>query len=180
VAEIKSTLELAMERTKHFTFSEKEKEEMKQKEVLQKATSLFYRYREGHLSSKEVLKEIEKLEEDARSTVKRLLLSQCIDALSLDDEEGRIFEVVESLKERSLPEIRQRFSQVLSQYKTDKEKMREKTRIQRMEAFKKEGIYGSAVEPKVEGSELWKEETGRLNQVYGTRLEEIKQQLHSL
>jgi len=49
MGEIKSILELAMERTKHFATSEKEKEEMKQEEVLQKATSLFHRYREGHL-----------------------------------------------------------------------------------------------------------------------------------
>ena len=38
-----------MERTKKIAISEKEKEEIKQKEVLQKATSLFHRYREGHL-----------------------------------------------------------------------------------------------------------------------------------
>ena len=56
MGEIKSTLELAMERTKRFSVSAKEKDEIKQKEALRKATGLFHRYREGHLSLNDVLK----------------------------------------------------------------------------------------------------------------------------
>ena len=66
VGEIKSTLELAMERTRKFAISEKEKEEMKQKEVLKKATSLSHRYREGYLSLNDILKQIEKMEKKTR------------------------------------------------------------------------------------------------------------------
>jgi len=61
MGEIKSTLELAMEKTKKFAISEKEKEEMKQKEVLQKATGLFHRYRNGLLPLNEILKQIERM-----------------------------------------------------------------------------------------------------------------------
>ena len=82
MGEIKSTLELAMERTKKFAISEKEKEEIKQKESLQKVTRLFHRYREGHLSLNEILKEIKKMEKKTATMVKELLLSQWIDALS--------------------------------------------------------------------------------------------------
>jgi len=49
-----------------------------------------------------------------------------------------------------------------------------------MEALKKDGIYGSAVEPKLEGSELWKKENETLDQSYRMKLEEIKQQLRVL
>jgi hypothetical protein len=180
MGEIKSTLELAMERTKHFAISEKEKEEVKQKEVLQKATSLFHRYREGHLSSNEVLKEIEKMERRTATTVKEYLLSHWIDALSLDDDGERILKGVESLKERSIAEVKQRFHHLLSQYQREKEKVKEKTGVQLIEALKKDGIGGSAVEPKLEGSELWKKENENLDQSYRMKLEEIKQQLRVL
>ena len=128
MGEIKSSLELAMEKTKRFSIYDKEKEEMKQKEVFQKATSLFHRYREGHLSSNEILKEIERMEKKTRTAVKDLLLSQWIDAFSLDGEDERTLKGVESLKERSIAEIKQKFHHLLSRYQGEKEKAKEKMR----------------------------------------------------
>jgi hypothetical protein len=180
MGEIKSSLELAMERTKKFTISEKEKEEIKQKEVLQKATSLFHRYREGHLPLNNILKEIEKMEKKTAITVKKLLLSQWIDALSLDDDDERIFKGIESLKGRSKDEVKQKFHSLLSQYLSEKEKVKENVKVQFTEALKKDGIYGSSVEPKIEGGELWKKEIEKLSHSYRVKLEEIKEQLRGL
>jgi hypothetical protein len=180
VAEIKSTLELAMERTKKFAISEKEKEEIKQKEVLQKATTLFHRYREGHLPLSDILKEIDKMEQKTATTVKESLLSQWIDALSLDDDDERILKGVESLKQRSMDQVKQKFHHLFSQYQEEKERVKEKVRAQFTEALRKDGIYGSAVEPKLEGSELWKKENEKLDHSYWMKLEEIKEQLRVL
>lgn len=180
MGEIKSTLELAMERTKRFAVSEKEKDEMKQKEALRKATGLFHRYREGHLSLNDVLKEVERMERKTATTVKEYLLSQWIDALSLDDDNEWILKGVESLKKRSIAEVKQRFDRLLSQYQKQKDEAKEKTGVQLLEVLKKGGIWGSAVEPKVEGSELWKKENENLNQPYRMTLEEIREQLRNL
>jgi hypothetical protein len=180
MGEIKSTLELAMERTKKFAVSEKEKEEMKQKEVLQKATSLFHRYRQGHLPLNEILKQIERMEKKTATVVKELLLSQWIDALSLDDEEEGILRGIESLKQRSIDEVKQKFHHLLSQYQREKEEVKEKARVQLIEALRKDGIHGSAVEPKLEGSELWKKENEKLDHSCKMKLEEIKEQLRRL
>jgi len=180
MGEIKSTLDLAMEKTKKFTISEKEKEEMRQKEISQKATSLFHRHRGRHLSSNDLVKEIGQMEEGMRTAVKELLLSQWIDALSLDDEDARILKGVESLKEREIAETRQAFHHLLSRYQTEKEKLKEEVRVQLIETLRKEGIYGSAVEPNLDGSELWKKENEKLIQFYGVKLDEIRQQLKVL
>jgi hypothetical protein len=180
MGEIKSTLELAMERTKRFAVSEKEKDEIKQKEALRKATSLFHRYREGHLSLNDVLKEVERMERKTATTVKKHLLSHWIDALSLDEDNERILKGVESLKEKSIAEVKQRFDRLLSLYQKEKEKVKEKAEVQLVEALKKDGIWGSAVEPKLEGSELWKKENEKLDQPYRMTLEEVKEQLRRL
>ncbi len=180
MGEIKSTLELAMERTEKVTISEKEKEEIKQKEVLQKATSLFHRYREGRLSLNEILKQIERMEKKTATTVKELLLSQWIDALSLDDDDERILKGIETLKQRSIDKVKQKFYHLLSQYQGEKTKLKEKVRVRFVEALRRDGIYGSAVEPKFEGGELWKKENEKLDQSYGVKLDEIKQQLRVL
>lgn len=180
MGEIKSTLELAMDRTKHLAVSEKEKKEMKQKEVLQKASGLFHRYREERLSLNDVLKEVERMEGKTAITVKAYLLSHWIDALSLDDDNERILKGVESLKEKSVAEVRQRFDRLLSQYQREKDEAKEKTGVQLVEALKKGGIWGSAVEPKVEGSGLWKKEIENLDRSYLIKLDEIKEQLRRL
>ena len=158
MAEIKSTLELAMERSKKFTISEREKEEIKQREVLQKATGLFHRYQEGLLTLYEIQREIDRMEEKAAKTVKEALLSRWIDALSLNEENERLFKGIEWLKEREPQELKQKFFRLLSQYQEEKEKVKEEVRIQLTEALRKDGIYGSAVEPKIEGGDLWKKE----------------------
>ena len=180
MGEIKSTLELAMERIKKVAISEKEKEEIRQKEVLRKAASFFHRYREGHVSLNEILKEIEKMERRAGTMVKEYLLSHWTDALSLDDDNERILKGVESLKEGSIAEVKERFHALISQYQRDLEKLKEKMRLQLTEALKKSGIWGSAVEPKLEGSELWKKENGNLDCSYLIKLDEIKEQLRRL
>jgi len=180
MGEIKSTLELAMERTKRFSISNEEKTEIKRKEIIQKATSLFNRYVEGYLPLNEILKEIERMEEKTAKAVKESLLSQWIDALSLNGKCERIIKGIESLKQQSIDEGKQEFNRLLSQYQKEKKKFEEEVRIQVTAALRKESIYGDAVEPKLEGDELWKKEKGELDHSYRTKLEEIKEQLRVL
>jgi hypothetical protein len=58
--------------------------------------------------------------------------------------------------------------------------IKEEVRVQFTKDLRKDGIYGSAVEPKIEGGELWKKENEKLDQIYKVKLEEIKEQLRVL
>ena len=180
MAEIKSTLELAMERTKKFEISEKEREEIKRKEILQKVASLFHRYREGHLPLNEILKEIERMEEKAAKMVKEDLLSQWIDALSLIDDDERLLKGIESLMGREIDDAKQKFDSLLSEYQKEKEKVKQELKAALVEILRKEGIDGSAVEPNIEAGDRWEKELLKLNRLYGAKLEEIKKELRHL
>lgn len=180
MAEIKSTLELAMEKTKKIAISEEEREEIKRKEIMQKAAGLFHRYMEGHIPFNEILKEIERMEEKTGSIVKGFLLTQWINALSLNDEEERFIKGIESFKNRGINEVIQKLRHLLSQYRTEKEKVKQEVKVQSIEALRRKGIYGSAVEPNIEVDQLWEKELGKLDHFYGERLKEIKEQLKVL
>jgi hypothetical protein len=180
MAEIKSTLELAMERTKKIGISEKEREDIKQKEIGQKVNALSHRYMEGHLPLNEILREMEKMDKKTQTIVKEALISQWIDALSLKDEDERLLKGIESLKHRSADRLKEKHHQLLSQYQREKEKVKEKVRVQLTEALKREGIYGGAVELNIEASPLWKKEGENLEHLHGSKLEEIKEALRSL
>jgi hypothetical protein len=180
MAEIKSTLELALERTKKMAISEKEKEEIRQKKLLEKAKGLFHRYREGHAPLSELQKEIERMDEKTSAAVKEFLLSQWIEALSLKEEDERLIKGIVWLKNGRVEEVPERFRHLLSQYREEMEKTRHEARTRLEEALKRDGIAGSAVEPNVEGDLPWKEAVENLDHLYGEKLEEIRKQLRNL
>jgi hypothetical protein len=162
------------------TISEKEREEIRQKKVLEKAEGLFHRYRDGHAPLSELQKEIERMDEKTSAAVKEFLLSQWIDALSLKDEDERLLKGIEWLKNGRLEGVLQRLRHLSSQYREEMEKTKQEVRTRLEETLNKEGIAGSAIEPNVEGNSLWKEAVEKLDHLYGEKLEEIRKQLRNL
>jgi hypothetical protein len=180
MAEIKSTLELALERTRRISISQEEKEEIKRKETLQKATGIFHRYMEDTLSLNELLREIERIEEKARPMVRDALLSLWIDAVSLEAENEKLLRGIESLKGRSVDEIRRKLEVLRSEYERRGLEAEQKMEIQLAEALRKEGIHGTAVVPRVKESREWKEKISSLAQGFQGKIEECKEALRKL
>ncbi len=180
MAEIKSTLELAMERTQRMAISKEEKEEIKRKEILEHAMVFFHQYKEGHLPLHELLKEIEKLEEEKKRRVKEILLSRWMDALSLNDEAERLLKGMESLKSRRIDELKEKHHHLFSQYQREKEAVQHRVKMELIESLRGIGIEGDAVDPNIEGSDIWKNENEKLDFSYRIKLGEIKEQLSGL
>lgn len=179
MSEIKTTLELALERTKKISISEEDREEIKQKETALKVNSLFHRYQEGHLPLNEVLKEIERMDQRTRARVKETLLSQWIDALSLNEEDERLLRGIAVLKGQEMHEVRTKLDHLLSQYRKEREKVEQEMKGQLEAVLRSEGIYGSAVEPNVENDPIWRENLENLRQFYHAKLEDLKDQLRT-
>jgi hypothetical protein len=180
MAEIKSTLELAMERTKKMAISQEEREEIKRREIVQKANSLFHRSLEGHLPLNEIQREIERMDEKTRAMVKEILLSQWINSLSLKGENEKLLEMIESLKSRGIDEAKQKLFQLISQYRREKGKAEQEKKAQRIEALRKEGIDGSAVDLDIEEDTEWKEWLEARDQPFKGKMEEVKEILRRL
>jgi DNA-directed RNA polymerase alpha subunit len=180
MAEIKSALELAMERSKRFAISDQERDEIKRREIEQKATGLFHRYIEGHLSLHEILKEIERADEKTRTVIKEILLSQWIDALSLQEEDERLLKGIESLKGRSLDEIREKLHRLSQDLSEKKEDARQKAREEMTGELRRMGIYGGAVEPNTTGSQVMKSLLEPIDLMYREEIRSVKEELKNL
>ncbi len=118
MGEIKSTLELALERTRNLSMTPEERKEIKRQEVLKKATGLSHRYMEGHVPLREVLREIERMTDQEKSKVKKVLLSQWMEALSLESDHERLFDGIESLRGMKVPKVREKFQLLVVDYST--------------------------------------------------------------
>jgi hypothetical protein len=180
MAEIKSAPELALERSRRYAISEEEREQIKEKELLQKATGLFNRFNDGYLSTNEVMREIERMDEKTSERVKAILLGQWADHLALDSSSQHFLDAFESLRGRSLNEIREKFGNLLTAYRNEIGKARRKLTLQLIEELRAEGIGGGAVEPNVEASVTWKGWVEKVNRSHQEKLSEIKNALKSL
>ena len=180
MGEIKSTLELALERTRKLAITQEEREEIKRQELLKKATGLSHRYVEGHVPLQEVLREIERMADQEKSKVKKLLLSQWMEALSLESNHERLFDGIESFGGMNVSDLRKKFQLLVSEYQMERKKAGQDIERQAIEDLRTEDISGTAVVPRLEGDPKWKECTQALNASFHKRVKEIKTALEQL
>jgi hypothetical protein len=155
MAEIKSAIELAMERTKNMIPTGAEKERLREEEELTRGAALVNRFLHVDLHFKDLEKELRKFEPEDRKRMERLMMDQLGEAISLEGDHELVFEGIAALRGRE--EVLARIRDLQKRY--EKERLRELDRV-REEARRElqdAGISGSAVEPRVEGSKAWNE-----------------------
>lgn len=126
MAEIKSTIELAMEKTKDLHLSREEMKKLKEEEMKSKAHSLVNRFLEVDFHLKEAEKELLKFTPDERKQLEKLMRQYLSEAIQLDRDNDLIFQGIETFREESKPLIRQ-IQQLIKKYREQKEKAYEET-----------------------------------------------------
>ena len=97
MAEIKSTMDLIMEKTKHLTMSEEEKEEFRKKELTGKIKGLVQKYVDGLIHIEKITSEIASEREKNTFQVNGLLKDELIERLEPDGDNEKIFEALADL-----------------------------------------------------------------------------------
>jgi hypothetical protein len=156
MAEIKSAVELAMERTKGLRLSDDEMEKLKEEEIQSKAHGLVNRYLEVDFHLREVERELEKSDPPQRQYLKTLFIRYLSEAIDLDRDNDLIFQGIESFREESKPSLR-KLKALIQKYQERKGKELIKTEKQFLANLERLGISGSAVQARVEGSPEWEE-----------------------
>ncbi len=178
MAEIKSAIEIAMERTKSFRLSSEEKERLKEEELQSKAHGLASRFMEVDLHFHEVKKELDKYSPAQRSQVERVMLEDFVDRLDLDRDNALAFQGIEILgpgKNELLMKLRELIKEYSAQREQEQRKM-EKALLMKLETL---GIAGTAVLPKVEGSQEWVHALKSFRAPYERKLKDAKEELRN-
>jgi hypothetical protein len=176
MAEIKSAIEIAMERTKSFHLSSEEKERLKGEELQAKAHGLINRFIEVDLHFHEVKKELDKYSPEQRSQLERIMFADMVGRLALDQNNERIFQGIEILapeKKRPLLKLRT----LIKEYAAQREKEQRKIGKALLMKFENMGIAGTAVLPKVEGSNEWAQALQAFRAPYEENLKNAKDEL---
>lgn len=173
MAEIKSAVELAMERTKGLRLSHEEMEKMKEEEIQSKAVGLVNRFLEVDFHLREVEKELAKFDPQQRKHLERLFLQNLIDAMNLDRDNALILQGLETFLPTSAWTVK-KIKDLLQKYLEKKKDELRKTETDLLAGLERLGISGSAVHPQAEGSPEWEQAVAGFKPVFEEELKKLK------
>ncbi len=173
MAEIKSAIELAMERTKGLHLSREEKGKLKEEEIQAKARALVNRYLEIDFHLREIERELGKQEPPQREQVESLFVRYLCEAIDLTRDNDLIFEGMEFFRkgnETSLQEMKA----LIRDFRERKAKAYEEAEKDLVAKLERVGVSGSAVQPKTEGSPEWEEALAKFKPKFEKDLAALK------
>jgi hypothetical protein len=174
MAEIKSTLDLVMERTKHLTLSAEEKLEMQLQDFVKKVPGYMERLLGGALTPEELLNEIKTQPRELSERAHREIARQLSRTLDLTDRTSPLIPALEMLADPGWAEMLVEIKRCRSEYRKAAADLQRQARERMLARLAAEGIRGSAVVAKLEGDEFWETEDRRLRGPCETRLEALR------
>jgi hypothetical protein len=150
MAEIKSTLDLIMERTKNLTLTEEEKKSIRAKEVKSKIRGWFQRYCDGTLTVGELKEYIEE-ERVSSPEAAAWLQEECLARLDPDENNEKLFQMLgEILGIDVLP-----FQRLIDDFHKEMAQHRSGATREAIKVLHAQGISGTAVVPNMSLIPAW-------------------------
>lgn len=172
MAEIKSTLDLVLERTRNLKLTDEEKKSLRIEEVKKRMNGLVQKYLDGLLKLDEIDLEVKQLQKKNQDIdLKSYLCLWILDKIDLTALDGPLPQLLEGLLPVSIQDL-QRLGEIYQQVEADQA-------ARRMELLKKhlaqsEGISGSAVLPNLDADPQWRNEINALQNEYNQKLSAAK------
>jgi len=162
MAEIKSTLDLIMERTKNLAPTEEEKKAIRAKEVKSRIRGWLQRYRDGALIIRNLKENMER-ERAAFPEATALLREECLAQLEPEADNGKLFQMMEEI----LGIDTAPFQRFIDDFNQEISQHRGKATRTALDVLQAQGISGATVLPDPSLSPAW-----------NARLESAREQFH--
>jgi len=168
MAEIKSTRDLIMERTKHLTMTDEEKRALHLRELRGKIKGWVQKCIHGTMDISRLQEEIEQ-EKTKEPELLPGLSQELLDRIDPDGENDVLFHILESVVHRDTAAMRE----IIDQFRTElAEKAREKTDKTKNDLAQR-SISGSAVAPNLNRDPEWKRDREALKAFYIDRIHSV-------
>ncbi|SPD73105.1 hypothetical protein PITCH_A1690002 [uncultured Desulfobacterium sp.] len=153
MAEIKSTLELIMEKMKGMTVTEEEKMGFRKKEIEGKIKGWLNRCMDGMMSLENLKVEIASVDNKDHEVAMDAVLNACRDLIMPYTDNSLPFKILEQIAGVDVTPIKR----LVSEFDRHKDKEKEKLARLIMERLRNKGISGSSVVPNLEADSGWKD-----------------------
>lgn len=166
MAEIKSTMDIIMEKTQGLTMSEEEKAEYRRQELSGKVRGLIQKFLDSILDLDKLKAEIGLLSDYPRDIVEITLIEEAIPHMELGEENEPIYRILEGIVGMHSRPVLDIETACLEQVEGEKKVFEKSLK----EKIKEKGISGSAVIPNLEADPAWKQFLSDQNEVFRAKI----------
>ena len=151
MAEIKSTLDIIMEKARRFSVTEEEKKGFKRQELEGKIKGLVQKAVDGILDSERFQIEVTALQAKEKDLVDQILKDEIVARLEVEANSEAVLKMLEYIAGPASLAVRK----ALAEYEQKSEKQKELRRKALLDNLKKKAISGSAVLPNLDADPDW-------------------------
>jgi hypothetical protein len=174
LAEIKSTLDLVMERTRNLTLSSEEKQAQKDKETGHRIKGLVQKFQDGLLINNQLKKEYASLKKDSDLSDDSLMIKEILTRLDPDQDSQILLEILEECCRLDTARIRA----IINDYRAAYNRAAQKRSAQLKEDLvQNHSISGNAVIPNLDADEQWQQETQNIRRQFEDNLSRTEDKL---
>jgi ribosomal protein S20 len=176
MGEIKSTLDLVMEKTKNLSLSDKERQEQKNKEIESRIRGLLQKFQDQIIAFDRFKSEYQILHQEYRLSGDKLLIKEICGQIELGKDNQALFDLLAQFKVSDfdgIASVLQDFHDVID---TAAQK---RSKILKDKLAKTYFISGSAVVPNLEIDEAWRKNFGEIRAKFEEKLDRQKNRLLS-
>ena len=151
MAEIKSTLDIIMEKAKKFSVTEEEKQGFKRQELEGKIKGLVQKALDGILDSDRFQVEVAALQAKEKDLVDQILKDEVVARLEVETNSEALLKMLEY----AAGPVKAAAKKVLADFEAKTAKQKDSRRKTLLESFKKKGVSGSGVLPNLDADPEW-------------------------
>jgi len=167
MGEIKSTLDLVMEKTKHLSMSSEEKAEQRALELEKTVTGLANRFLSSHLSTKELKRELDKLQQHREVSVPDFFSGKICELIDPENDNALIFTALAELFDVD----KKALQSILTDYRTAiAVSSKSRIGVLKDELEARHSIKGSSVVPNLNHDQVWRDEKEKLEKGFRNAL----------
>jgi len=172
MAEIKSTLDIIMEKTKGLTMTDEEKRELKRKEMAGKFKGLVQKFLDNIIDLDRLKVEAAALGEGHEDMFRRVSIQETMGRIGPEGDNEPVLKILESTTGMDTGPIRKFMTDF--ERKLAKEKgVHEKGLRERL---KKKGVSGSAVIPNLSADSQWRDYISKQKDEFRSKIEKLEEQ----
>jgi hypothetical protein len=170
VGEIKSTIDLVLEKTRDLSLSSQEKQDLARQELERRVLGLISRYLEQVIPLDRLTEEMEIIPDTEKELAVGLLKTHLIARFDLDRDNSSILTALKEIAGIDTASL----TALQEEYRSEKEGAEKQNWEKCLAALRDRGIAGSAVVPNLKKDAAWTNFFDGLQTRYRKRLEEMK------
>jgi len=170
MAEIKSTLDLVMEKTKGLVQSEEEKKEIQAQERRNRARSLLLQLKEGRIKPDKLAGALAQWGEEEAAFIKPVFFKLLLESIALGEDNSVFLDGIKALSASPGDDAAKDIEAILKEYDRSIIDLAFIYRKKLLQELESRGISGSAVVPKVDRDPAWAKARKEIRDRFEARL----------